>query len=239
MLKFNKSDFNSIIFRLICIAVFSAGFSGCIKYNYLAFTSNQPGEVTERLSKISNKVTDISISGEMGVTDTQTLIELAMESDILTRIDLSDCNVKLPHHAFAGCAYLKDVKLPNYNMEVIPHHMFSGCTSLSYIRIGSNCRIIEDNAFSNCTSLQTLYLPESVEQIGKESFKDCLSISSITCASKTPPTCSSYSFLNVNNDCKLLVPKGSASQYRNAVGWEKFKNIEEVKYIKDKQRIRK
>lgn len=220
------------LFKSIITIAVSVVLIGCISYRFLAFHSTLAGEVADRLPSASDKVTDICISGIMGQEDVQALTELALQSDILTRIDLSQSNAILPHHAFAGCSFLVDVKLPKLSMTMVPPHCFSGCTNLIAVLLPAACASVEESAFSNCRNLTSICLPETVEFVKKDVFKGCESLKTFTCKAKVPPACEKNALSGISTSCKLWVPKGTSSLYRNAIGWEKFSLIEEYKQEK-------
>lgn len=212
---------------LILITLFM--FFGCKGYKYIQLNVSREGELAERIGQYSNSVTDLCISGKLNESDIQQLIELATGSDLLTRIDLSNCDIELPHHAFAGCSLLRSISLPAQNTKTVNNHTFSGCSSLENIVIPENCATIETQAFGNCTSLKEIVLPESMETIAPDAFKNCNNLSIIRCFATIPPNCSGTTFTEVNPNCLLIVPKGSGSLYKNAIGWERIKSIEETK----------
>lgn len=209
---------------LICTLI------GCKGYSYVSLNLSQPGEFSTKIGSISDKVTDLSIKGSFNNTDTQQLIDIATSSDLLTSIDLRNCDVELPHHAFAGCINLKRISLPT-SMKGIPHHLLSGCTSLKEVKIPSNYKVIGDDAFSNCTSLEKIEIPATLESIENYAFRGCNNLKEIRCSATVPPTCTNYCFNDIAKECKLVVPKGCGNIYHNAIGWEKINNIEEAKNV--------
>lgn len=217
--------FVSILMLILC---------GCNGYKYIELDVVNPGELQNALQKESNKVTDLRITGSIGQSDTEYLIELATSSDILTQIDFSNCNIQLPHHAFAGCTYIKSVVMPQFSMLSVPHHMFSGCTNLTNVQIPLECISIEEDAFKNCTSLLQIVLPSSIDNIQQGAFDGCTNITDIYCEATIPPQCTNQTFSQIANTVHLFVPKGCLDLYKKALGWNRIKNIVE---LKDSDRI--
>lgn len=225
----NTTFLRHIVFWRGLLCLFFLCICGCKGYSFLSLEDIQPGDLQQRLLNHKTNLTDIKISGELNNKDILYLENIITESDLLSRLDLSECSVSLPNHAFAGSQYLEDVILPK-KCEILPHHLFSGCISLKKIIVPSGCEIIEEEAFSDCSNLKSVKLPESLEIIKRGAFKGCKQISQIFCASKEPPTCESQVFDDILN-CELIVPKGCAKYYRNAIGWENFKEISEDKHV--------
>lgn len=201
----------------------------CNGYKYLELTAVNPGDLKQTLQSKGNNATDIRINGTITQADTDYLIELATSSDILTQLDLSNCDIKMPHHAFAGCTFIKTVYLPKLNMLSIPHHMFSGCTSLSNVKLPDECIIIEENAFKNCSSLTQITLPASIDIIKDGAFCGCSNLKFIYCEATIPPQCNSQCFADIPSDVCLYVPKGCVELYKKAIGWNKINNMIGVK----------
>ncbi|GEM_PF-3678942 len=202
---------------------------GCNGYKYLELTVVEPGDLQKSLQSTYNKVTDLRINGTMGPSDTEYLIELATNSDILTQLDFSNCDIKLPHHAFAGCTYIKSVIMPRFSMLAIPHQMFSGCTNLTQVQLPVACISIEENAFKNCASLSQIVLPSSLDNIKDGAFVGCTNLAEIYCMATIPPQCNSQCFSQTNPNVCLYVPKGCIDLYRKASGWNRIKNMAELK----------
>jgi hypothetical protein len=81
--------------------------------------------------------------------------------------------------AFAGCAFLKSVFLPN-TLTVIGYRAFFNCGLLETINIPRSLRTIEGGAFFNCRSLKALDLPASLRSIGARAFSGCAGMESLS-----------------------------------------------------------
>lgn len=153
--------------------------------------------------------------------------------------------------AFAYCEKLKTVKLPE-SLEKISDYMLAELAALETIDIPNSVKIIGNNAFDSCALLKTVNMGNAVETIGEKAFYLCLSLKELSipatvkklgnsfcvntpltllkCYVKDPSTITvdaDYVFLGFNyNNCKLCVPQGSVTAYKNASVWKKFKTID-------------
>ena len=93
---------------------------------------------------------------------------------------------------------------------------------------------IAQGAFIDCSVLTSVIIPASVTSIGNRAFMNCTGLSEIRLAGTTPPALTNSEskftsqsvFDNIDkNKCKLYVPAGSESAYRNANQWADFRNI--------------
>ena len=95
------------------------------------------------------------------------------------------------------------------------------------ITIPNSVTSIGDRAFQDCLSLTSITIPNSVKQIGSCPFSGCNQLKDIYCYATTPPNCY-YSFGDIDNNCRIHVPKGTINSYRVASGWCVFKYFCEV-----------
>jgi hypothetical protein len=72
--------------------------------------------------------------------------------------------------AFQGCAYLKEMIIPN-KVKSIGYACFADCESLSSMIFGNKVESIWHSAFQNCTELKKIHVSDSVKYIGDECFK--------------------------------------------------------------------
>ena len=86
--------------------------------------------------------------------------------------------------AFAGCAFLKSVFLPN-TLTVIGYRAFFNCGLLETINIPRSLRAIEGGAFFNCRSLRALDLPASLRSIGARAFSGCAGMETLAVPRRT------------------------------------------------------
>ena len=86
---------------------------------------------------------------------------------------------------------------------------------------------IGNQAFGYCHELTSLTLPASICFIGDFVFLEDSMLKSIRVENDTPPYVESHGVREFDgiDSCTLSVPLGSVDDYKNAFGWEQFKNI--------------
>jgi len=86
---------------------------------------------------------------------------------------------------------------------------------------------IGNQAFGYCHELTSLTLPASICLIGDFVFIEDFMLKSIRVENDTPPYVESHGVREFDgiDSCTLSVPLGSVDDYKNAFGWEQFKNI--------------
>lgn len=139
--------------------------------------------------------------------------------------------------AFGECTSLDNIVIPEH-VEKIQSGTFANCRALTHFKTGNGVKEIGVGVFHDCPNLDVLELGRNVYRI-KES---CLSfrngetstkVKVIKCLSPYPFELDENAFLinqkdyTIYNNTKLVVPRGCKSAYRNAVGWNLFKTIEE------------
>ena len=148
----------------------------------------------------------------------------------LTSVTIPNSVTSIGNSAFGSCSGLTSVTIPN-SVTSIGDWAFSGCSGLTSITIPSSVTSIGYNAFYGCSGLTSAIIPSSVTSIESSAFSGCSSLTSILSLNNIPPTCSTYSFDNVNmENCVLWVPKGCANAYKEADGWKDFQNIRELAF---------
>jgi hypothetical protein len=172
-----------------------------------------------------------------------------MTCSSLKSITLPESLTTIGETAFWSCKELKAIAIPG-NVTSIGKDAFCGCSSMTSISIANGLPSIGEGAFRACP-VTSVTIPNSVKTIGKRAFADCTSLTKmilgsgvttiedyafdacsalneIHCKALIPPT-GIYGFSNVQeNTCKLYVPKGTVTSYKNAFLWAGFANtIEE------------
>ena len=128
--------------------------------------------------------------------------------------------------AFAGCTGLTSIEIPA-SVTSIEDGAFGGCSGLTSIEIPASVTSIEAYAFYGCLGLTSIEIPASVTFIGGYAFKNCLGLTKIITRAIVPPTCSNYTWSNVNKSITLYVPAGTKAAYATAEGWKDFIKIKE------------
>lgn len=131
-------------------------------------------------------------------------------------------------YAFAYCYSLKAIVIPK-SITTIGTYAFSYCYALTDIVIPNDVLAISSYAFRYCYSLAKIIIPQSVTSIGSYAFADCLSLVRYDFANSTSiPTLSSrYTFSNINEICKIIVPDNLYSSWKSASYWS---NVDDYIY---------
>lgn len=120
---------------------------------------------------------------------------------------------------------ITSVTLSN-NLTTLGANTFKGCTNIASVLLPESLIEIKGGAFSG-TSITTLTIPKNVTTIDCSAF-DNTNITSLHCNTIIPPDTGYTSFSSTfYESCKLYVPKGYISVYRNVDNWKYFKYIEE------------
>ena len=115
----------------------------------------------------------------------------------------------------------------------IESDLFHGNQTLKKITFGDMVTSIYES-YCEGTPLEALILGTSVKNIGESAFsafwEESARLSVIYSYATTPPVCADDNvFNNINKQtCKLYVPVGTASAYKNAKTWKDFFAIEEM-----------
>lgn len=96
----------------------------------------------------------------------------------LEEIDIPDSVHMLQEGAFALCAQLARVTLPELLVHHIAERLFFGCKALTQIHIPDTVTSIHSRAFMR-TGLTAVVLPASVQSVWHSAFKDCADLRSI------------------------------------------------------------
>ena len=116
-----------------------------------------------------------------------TRVQLTIEGDVLTRVELNGAlHVLIPvgvrkigREAFKDCGDLEGVAIPGSVVE-IGKQTFSGCANLRHLSLPQSLKKIGESAFEGCSALAELTIPDSVEEIDVSAFKDCFGLLRVT-----------------------------------------------------------
>lgn len=87
---------------------------------------------------------------------------------------------------------------------------------------------IDDHAFRKCVSLTTIVLPASITRIGHGAFRRSTHLAHIACFATTPIQFGDSCWAELPfTEANVHVKPGCAEAYRQAKGWQRFKNIKE------------
>lgn len=151
----------------------------------------------------------------------------------------------IPNGIFSGCHSLKSITLPS-TTEIIERKAFSnsglmeidlpesitrielnafGDTKLKRIIIPSSVSYIPETLFIRCEELEEIIIYGNIESVGNYAFFGCKGLKLIQCMATEPPIIYHEVFSYVSEDCVIKVPSESVSNYKDADGWSRFKNI--------------
>ena len=149
--------------------------------------------------------------------------------------------------AFSGCSGLTDVQL-NEGLKTIGEYAFGGCNNITAFQLPESLDSLGAYAFSDCYALTEITIPASVTRLGSQFLYDCYNLTTLTSLIKEPMDLdgiismsnqiikdvygyaynwSMYSNIHYD-EVTLYVPDGTKTLYRNAEGWKRFENIEEL-----------
>lgn len=123
------------------------------------------------------------------------------------------------------CAYVT----PGANGSCAVSYATSKVTIPNKVR-GLNVRGMRQFALAALPNIKEIVLPSTLVFYDKWSITNCPNLSSITILAETPPiTLTADIFTStIYDNTTLYVPKGRKSAYSSALGWKKFKTIEET-----------
>lgn len=149
----------------------------------------------------------------------------------ISSINIPQNITTIPQMAFEGCSLLQSVTIPE-GVNTIGIRAFRNCSSLTDITIPGSVHNMEtwDNcwAFSSCTNLKTITINEGVTLLGWNTFENCNNVEKVIVWNTTPINVYS-SFSSFASNATLYVPKGCIDVYQEAIGWNNFKEIKEIK----------
>lgn len=135
------------------------------------------------------------------------------------------------NEAFLQCTGLQSVVLPK-NLGSLSPNIFSFCMSLETVQLPQELGTIGDNAFYACQSLRSITLPASMSDIEGGAFAMCYGLNFIQCEALLPPTlwdnADNPVFNEVSDSIPVYVPAEAIQYYREASGWNYFKNIQAI-----------
>ena len=140
----------------------------------------------------------------------------------LISVSFSNANTSLWKDAFANCASLESVALPD-SLEIISDRLFSGCSNLKEISIPSGVSSIGKFAFQGCSSLTALTIPKGVIVLGENCFWRCDNIQKIISFPIVPPMMEGEVFSA--DDVSVYTHFSSMDLYRQANQWSRFVTI--------------
>ena len=161
----------------------------------------------------------------------------------LTSVTIPNSVVAIGELAFCRCSGLTklvvDLENPSYDsregcnaiIESSTNKLIAGCKSTI---IPKTVTTIGKSAFEGCSGLALVSIPSSVTTINIGAFSRCSDLVSFTCLAIEPPICRK-SFDEINEDCRLFVPKESIDKYKAAEGWKEFEHISAIEDMDEEE----
>ncbi len=141
----------------------------------------------------------------------------------LEKIDLPKSITKVGVFTFGNLDNLKEVNMPS--VTEIGDSTFVYCPKLEKVSMAS-VRQIGAKAFFGINSIRVIYLPANLKSINEYAFALCQNLGKIYSLSPTAPETAEDSFNDIDENCTVYVPKGSAASYKAARGWSKLNIVE-------------
>ena len=179
-----------------------------------ATKDSEPGEYEVSVSGAEAQNYDISyVTGKLTVEPNNSFDEQGAGYEIL-----DDKSVALSNDANANGEYVVPETVEHdgviYQVTEIAAEAFKDNTDLTQVTIPASIVSIGENAFAGCTNLQTIVI-YSKEPINMSKVRTRASASS--------------AFEGVNQEtCVLYVLANCIEEYKNAEGWQDFKNIRPI-----------
>lgn len=190
--------------------------------NPVAFCSN-PG-ITE--FTLPSQVTRISEQNPF-CYNTQ-VARMSVEAGNKTYDSRKDCNAIIEtatNTLVAGC---KASVIPA-SVTAIGRSAFNHCTDLTDAALPATIRSIGKYAYLGCTGLRSFYFPSTMSVVADSAFWKADALDSVVTMAQRPFTLDESDFEpSVYDKATLYVPAGTATLYRSAPVWTKFRNIVEM-----------
>ena len=150
-------------------------------------------------------------------------------------------------NGFTDCKYLSSVIFEGNNVkEYIASFAFAGCASLTDIKL-PEAGSIEEFAFKGCP-LKKIIIPATIEELAFGAFAECYSLKDVYCMAVTPPwmytindgpECPPFEYYWYTNDdenhnfpleANLYVPEEAIEAYKLAICWGRGYTIDDDRF---------
>lgn len=196
--------------------------------NPVAFCSN-PGITEITLPK---QITRLSEQNPFAYNTQVT--RMSVEKGNKTYDSRKDCNAIIEtatNTLVAGC---KASTIPA-SVTAIGRSAFNHCTDLTDAALPATIRSIGKYAYLGCTGLRSFYFPSTMNVMADSVFWKATELDSIVTMAQRPFAIDESDFETTTYEtATLYVPAGTATLYRSASAWSKFRNIVELnKFVVD------
>lgn len=153
---------------------------------------------------------------------------MSVEAGNKTYDSRKDCNAIIEtatNTLVAGC---KTSVIPA-SVTAIGRSAFNHCTDLTDAALPATIRSIGKYAYLGCTGLRSFYFPSTMNVMADSVFWKATALDSVVCMTQRPFTIDESDFEPaIYANATLYVPAGTATLYRSAPVWTKFRNIVEM-----------
>ena len=224
----------------VCDADFGQEFS----LESLTYTVTDKGEVSVRMNKENPPVGKLDIPASVewnGRTYRVTAIDYAAFEDCtsITALRIPASVAIIGNRMVLGCTQLESIEVDAENPWYLAQDevLMSECELISYpiskfnssYRIPDGITTIPASFFRGNTHLQRIEFPASVQTIDILAFRDCTALTTIVTNNSSPRAIEELAFDDDTYDtATLIVPTGTATQYKRLGGWKRFQHIEEA-----------
>jgi len=213
----NCSGLTSITIPASVTSIGYSAFNSCSGLTSITI----PGSVTSIGDNVFNQCTGLtSVTIPGSVTSIGYMAFYYCEG--LTSVTIPASVTSIGDMAFESCSGLTSITIPG-SVTSIGYGAFAG-TALTSIKIPASITSIGSSTFSRCSALTSITIPASVTSIGDEAFSECSNLATIRLLCTTPPTIGLDIFNESSSLSHIYVPCGYADTYKNASGWEDFKD---------------
>lgn len=143
----------------------------------------------------------------------------------LTHVHLPDSLEYVDTSLLRFCTALRHVDLPQH-IDRIEGWALMQCHSLESLEVPEGVTSIGTTALYNDYNLAKLRLPSTLRSMGSIAMAYCEGLDTIWIAAITPPACTPNTFEYTNAGATLVVPCGTADNYRSTL-WSYFDIVED------------
>jgi len=210
----------------------------------LTYTVTDEGEVSVRMNKENPPVGKLVIPVSVewcGKTYSVTAIDYAAFEDCtsLTALHIPATVTIVGNRMVLGCTQLATIELDTANpwYAVQNDVLFGKDELIAYpisksdatYRLPDGITAIPASFFRGNTYLQRIELPASVQTIDILAFRNCTALTTIVSENSSPHAIEELTFDDETYaNATLIVPAGTANQYKRLGGWKLFQHIEEA-----------
>ncbi|MBR0337169.1 MAG: leucine-rich repeat protein, partial [Ruminococcus sp.] len=102
----------------------------------------------------------------------KTIGECALSGSAVTFVEVKNGVEVIESLAFADCAQLTSLKLPD-SVHTLGNHALQGLSALTSIAIPEGVTVLYEGLLNGCTFLSSVSLPSKLESIGAKAFAEC------------------------------------------------------------------